>query len=58
MIMIMHIKLHVHEHKAVIVGANLKSNYLQFTNFYYSFPCIFCYQLTLKNISRGYAQQK
>ena len=51
---VVHVKLHVH--KTVTVGANLKFN-LQFTN-WYSFPYIFCYHLTLKNISLGHAQQK
>ena len=51
----MHEKLRVHE--AVMVGANLHRliyNLLIAIVFFYEF----CYQLTLKNVSRGYAQHK
>ena len=51
----MHVKLR--EHKTVTVGANL---YRLLYNLLIGivFPYIFCYQLTLKNFSRGFAQQK
>ena len=41
----------------VIVGANLHCFNFKCAN-WYCFSCIFCHQFTLKNIRRGYAQQK
>ena len=49
-----HAKLHVH--KTVTVGANLHLIYNLLIAIV--FPYIFCNQLTLKNISRRYAQHK
>ena len=51
----MHAKLRVD--KAVTVGGNLHDLIYNLL-IAIVFPHIFCYQLTLKNISRGYAQHK
>ena len=53
--MFVHAKLSVNE--TVIVGANLHSLILNVL-IEIAFPICFCHQLTLKNITREYAQQK